>query len=256
MSTRTRQFAKDHHSNDYWPEFAGCRSATSSRLRSMADGEKKSFKPFKILRWIFIASGIVFIFLALKTPSKAGPHVDRSVQQEQAQAFQEKISSLASAHQQGSEAEVSLESGEVNAAIAESLSTPEAQTQLTQTAATPINATESKPANNQPSEQAGDGQIKDVRVEFSNDVVTGYFTTQQYGKEIHLTVAGRLGCKDGYATFEPTAFKIGDLSVPVSFVNPSLQKKLADPITHEKLKLPEFVADLRIVNGRLFVVER
>ena len=48
-------------------------------------------------------------------------------------------------------------------------------------------------------------QIKDARVEFSNDVVTGYFTTQQYGKEIHLTVAGHLGCKDGYATFDPTA---------------------------------------------------
>src|SRR5690242_19755882 len=116
-----------------------------------------------------------------------------------------------------------------------------------ETAATLTNTTESKPANNPSSEQVGDGQVKDVRVEFSNDVVTGYFTTQQYGKEIHLTVAGRLGCKDGYATFDPTAFKIGDLSVPVSFVNPALQKKLADPLTREKLKLPEFVADLRIV---------
>lgn len=222
----------------------------------MADGQNPFIKVYKVLRWFLLAASLVALFLALKSPADSGPKLDRATQTEQAQAFQEKISSLATAHQQGSEAEVSLESGEVNAAIAESLSSPQAQAQMTETAATLTNATESKPANNQPSEQAGDGQIKDVRVEFSNDVVTGYFTTQQYGKEIHLTVAGRLGCKDGYATFEPTAFKIGDLSVPVSFVNPSLQKKLADPTTREKLKLPEFVADLRIVNGRLFVVER
>jgi hypothetical protein len=222
----------------------------------MADGQNPFIKVYKVLRWFLLAASLVALFLALKSPADSGPKLDRATQTEQAQAFQEKISSLATAHQQGSEAEVSLESGEVNAAIAESLSSPQPQAQKSETAATLTNATESKPANNQPSEQAGDGQIKDVRVEFSNDVVTGYFTTQQYGKEIHLTVAGRLGCKDGYATFEPTAFKIGDLSVPVSFVNPSLQKKLADPTTREKLKLPEFVADLRIVNGRLFVVER
>lgn len=222
----------------------------------MADGQNRFIKAYKALRWFLLAASLVVLFLAFKSPADPGPKLDRSTQNEQAQAFQEKISSLSTAHQQGSEAEVSLESGEVNAAIAESLSSPDAQAQMKETAATVTNTTESKPANNPPSEQAGDGQIKDVRVDFSNDVVTGYFTTQQYGKEIHLTVAGRLGCKDGYATFEPTAFKIGDLSVPVSFVNPALQKKLADPVTREKLKLPEFVADLRIVNGRLFVVER
>jgi hypothetical protein len=222
----------------------------------MANGERASFKPFKILRWFFIIAGIVGIFLALKTPSNPGPQLDRAAQHDQAQAFEEKISSLAAARQQGSAAEVSLESGEVNAAIAQSLSSPESQAEIKKSAAQLASTTETKPASGSTSEQSGDGQIKDVRVEFSGDVVTGYFTTQQYGKEIHLTVAGRLGCKDGYATFEPTAFKIGDLSVPVSFVNPALQKKLAEPETREKLKLPEFVADLRIVNGRLFVVER
>ena len=221
----------------------------------MADGEKTSFGPLKILRWLFILSGVLVIFLALKSPSNRGPQLDRAAQHDQAQAFEEKMSSLAAAHQQGSTAEVSLESGEVNAVIAESLSSPEAQEQIKKSAADLTKTAEPKPASDSKSEHSADGQIKDVRVEFTNDVVTGYFTTQQYGKEIHLTVAGRLGCKDGYATFEPTVFRIGDLSVPVSFVNPALQKKLAEPETREKLKLPEFVADLRVVNGKLFVVE-
>ena len=222
----------------------------------MSDGQNPFIKAYKVLRWFLLAISVVILFLALKSPADSGPKVDRAAQHDQAQAFQEKISSLATAHQQGSEAEVSLESGEVNAAIAESLSSPEAQAQMKETAAILTNAPEARPAINPSPAQSGDGQIKDVRVEFSNDVVTGYFTTQQYGKEIHLTVSGRLGCKDGYATFQPTTFKIGDLSVPVSFVNPALQKKLSEPATREKLKLPEFVADLRIVNGRLFVVER
>jgi len=46
-----------------------------------------------------------------------------------------------------------------------------------------------------------------------------------------------VGSKDGYATFDPTEFKVGDVSVPVSLINPSLQRKLAEQ--REKLKLPE-----------------
>ena len=222
----------------------------------MADGTNPLIKAYKVVRWFFLAGAILTLFLAFKTPTNRGPQLDHAAQHDQAQSFEEKMSSLAAAHQQGSAAEVSLESGEVNAAIAESLSSPEAQEQIRKSAAQLTSTPEGKPASTANSEHPGDGQIKDVRVDFASDVVTGYFTTQAYGKEVHLTVSGRLGCKDGYATFEPTAFKIGDLSVPVSFVNPALQKKLAEPDTREKLKLPEFVADLHIVNGRLFVVER
>ena len=222
----------------------------------MASSDSPFLKAYKILRWFFLITAIIAIFLAFKSPSNPGPQIDHAVQHQQAQLFEEKISSLESAHQQGSEAEVSLESGEVNAAIAQSLASPEAQARVKANVAPAAVNPGNKPANSSQADNSGDGQIKDARVEFSSDFITGYFTTQQYGKELHLTVSGRLGCKDGYATFEPTAFKIGDLSVPVSFVNPTLQKKLSEPETHEKLKLPEFVADLRIVNGRLFVVER
>ena len=45
------------------------------------------------------------------------------------------------------------------------------------------------------------------------------------GKDVWVTISGHIGEKDGYATFEPTEFKVGDLNVPVSLVNPALQKK-------------------------------
>jgi len=45
------------------------------------------------------------------------------------------------------------------------------------------------------------------------------------------------GQKDGYATFEPTEFKVGDMDVPVSLVNPALQRKLAEE--RDRLKLSD-----------------
>jgi len=36
----------------------------------------------------------------------------------------------------------------------------------------------------------------------------------RWAKDVYLTLAGHLGSKDGYATFEATEVKLGDLSVP------------------------------------------
>ena len=68
--------------------------------------------------------------------------------------------------------------------------------------------------------------IKDQQVSFDGDLVHGQFLTEIAGKDVWVTISGHIGEKDGYATFDPTEFKVGDLSVPVSLVNPALQKKL------------------------------
>jgi uncharacterized protein YpmS len=74
------------------------------------------------------------------------------------------------------------------------------------------------------------------------------------GKKVYVTLAGHLGAKDGYATFQPTEFKVGDLSIPVSLVNDALQKKLLEQ--RDRLKLPEFVSDVRVENGELIVKQK
>src|SRR5438045_9708591 len=113
----------------------------------MASSDNPFFKAYKVLRWFFLISAIIAIFLALKSPSNSGPQIDHAAQHEQAQSFEEKISSLESAHQQGSEAEVSLESGEVNAAIAQSLASPEAQAKVKANVAPVLANAENKPAS-------------------------------------------------------------------------------------------------------------
>ena len=71
--------------------------------------------------------------------------------------------------------------------------------------------------------------IPGAPISFEGDQVRGIFPTQIYGKDVYVTVAGRLGSQNGYATFDPTEFKVGDLTIPVSLVNGPLQKNLRIP---------------------------
>ena len=77
----------------------------------------------------------------------------------------------------------------------------------------------------------------------------GQFLTEVGGKDVWVTVSGHLGSANGHATFDPTEFKVGDLNVPVSLVNPALQKKLAEQA--DRTKLPDNVGDMKVQNGEL-----
>ena len=78
--------------------------------------------------------------------------------------------------------------------------------------------------------------IKDQQVTMDGDIVHGRFLTEIAGKDVWVSISGHMGEKDGYATFDPTEIKVGDMDVPVSLVNPALQKKLAEE--HDRLKIP------------------
>jgi hypothetical protein len=90
-----------------------------------------------------------------------------------------------------------------------------------------------------PDTNVGDGapNIKDQKVTYDGDTVHGQFLTEIGGKDVWITISGHMGQKDGYATFDPTEFKVGDVEVPVSLVNPALQRKLAEE--RDRLKVSE-----------------
>jgi hypothetical protein len=83
---------------------------------------------------------------------------------------------------------------------------------------------------------SGAPNIKDQQVTMDGDVLHGKFLTEIAGKDVWVTISGHMGEKDGYATFDPTEIKVGDMDVPVSLVNPMLQKKLAEE--RDRLKVP------------------
>lgn len=190
---------------------------------------------------------VIALYLALKKPAApaAKPATEIAAN---AESFQVKVNQLAEARadgQTGSEVRVTGE--EVAAALTQA-NPPQPSDdgeRLRSTVADKVSA------GNRALERES---LHDPVVTFEDDVVRGQFATEVAGQTIYLTVAGHLGAKDGYATFDPTEFKIGELTVPVSLVNPALQKKMAEQ--RDRMKLPDFISDVRVENGELVVTQK
>jgi hypothetical protein len=211
-------------------------------------------KPQRIISYATLAISLVTLVLVLKRPAPLAPVAAPAATAANAQSFQEKVNQLAQPQVSGdAESEVRINSGELSAALAQAAGL------LPATASAPANAATSNPSSSSPVSPGVEfpgavPNIKDYQVSMDGDLVRGQFLTQIAGKDVYLTLAGHLSSKDGYATFDATEVKVGDLSVPVSLVNGVLQKKLAEQ--RDQLKLPNNVRDIKVENGELVFVEK
>jgi hypothetical protein len=215
----------------------------------------------RIISFATLAISILTLVLVLKRPAPVAPVVAPAVAAANAQSFQEKVNQLAQPKAPGEgESEVRMSSAEVSAALAQATGLMTAEASAKPSASVPATSAPSGSAAgssspNVPMEFPGAvPDIKDYQVSMDGDIVRGQFLTQIAGKDVYLTLAGHLGSKDGYATFDATEIKVGDLSVPVSLVNGVLQKKLAEQ--RDQLKLPNNVKDIKVENGELVLVEK
>jgi hypothetical protein len=208
----------------------------------------------RIISFATLAISILTLVLVLKRPAPVAPAAAPAAAAANAQSFQEKVNRLEQPRVAGEgESEVRINAGELSAALAQAAGV------LPATTAAPANSSTSASSSPSPAGPATEfpgavPNIKDYQVSMDGDIVRGQFLTQIAGKDVYLTLAGHLGAKDGYATFDATEVKVGDLSVPASLVNEVLQKKLAEQ--HDQLKLPNNVKDLKVENGELVFVEK
>lgn len=148
-----------------------------------------------------------------------------------------------------------MSSGELTAAFAQAAGMLPSSASTSSPASSNTNGYGASPTPNGSMEFPGAvPNIKDYQVSMDGDIVRGQFLTQIAGKDVYLTLAGHLGSKDGYATFDATEVKVGDLSVPASLVNEVLQKKLAEQ--RDQLKLPSNVKEIKVENGELVFLEK
>jgi hypothetical protein len=225
----------------------------------MTEKPKTLVEIYKILRWFVLGVVMFLVFIALRRPAPSAPPAAAETTKGNAQAFNEKLQELETSHERGEKSVAHFNADEVNAEIAQSMAEGNSEPAKPAAPSAAPAAAGTDPAKttlNAGSEVPEGAPIRTLQVGFTGDEVTGQFATQLYGKEVYITISGKLGNKDGYVTFDPTGFKVGDLSVPVSWVNDALQKKLADPENREKLKLPEFVSELRVENGELVIAEK
>jgi hypothetical protein len=209
-----------------------------------------------------LAISILTLVLVLKRPAPVSTPVAPAAAAANAQSFQEKVNQLAQPKAPGEgESEIRINSGELSAALAQAAGLLPATTVSTNSSSgAPSGSSSSSPSpSSSPASPAMEfpgavPSIKDYQVSLDGDIVRGQFLTQIAGKDVYLTLAGHLGSKDGYATFDATEVKVGDLSVPASLVNEVLQKKLAEQ--RDQLKLPNNVKDLKVENGELVFVEK
>jgi hypothetical protein len=201
---------------------------------------KKPHSAWKIIRWFVLAALVVVVLLILKKPRPVADPITPAVAKEKFEEFQSKIRDLAASHNRGQAAEARFNADELNAAFEQSATEPTA-TQDPNAAQTP-SAPEALP------------EPTTVQIAFVDDQATGQFVANFHGKDVYLTVSAKIGVADGYATFDFTEAKIGDMPVPVSLLNSRLQEKLQEPENHEKLKLPDYISGLRVENGQLVIV--
>ncbi|HTR23718.1 MAG TPA: hypothetical protein VMI10_07015 [Terriglobales bacterium] len=203
----------------------------------------------KIISYATLVISIVTLVLVLRRPAPVAAPVAPAAAAANAQSFQEKLEKLERPRTPDeAPTEVRLNAGEINAALAQAAGT--------------MAATANAPASGGPANGSGGSMefpgpvpdVKDYQVSMDGDLVRGQFLTQIAGKDVYLTLAGHLGSKDGYATFDATEVKIGDLSIPASLVNQVLQKKLNEQ--RDQIKLPSNVKDIRVENGELVFEEK
>jgi hypothetical protein len=215
-----------------------------------------SFSWFKFARWTFLAVLIVIVLVMLKKPVPPAnfSHITPEAAAASAASFDDKLNDLEKAHASGTPAEIRLTTDELNSAFQRSQGElPQAQaTQPDQPSATPAVPAPS-PTQAQPEAPP---QVKSMQFAMVGNQVVGQFVVERYGMDIYVTLSGQLSSKDGYVGLKPSLFKVGDLTVPIDWVDSTLQSKLADPENREKLKLPPFISDIRVEDGELVIVEK
>jgi hypothetical protein len=219
-------------------------------VRDKSDGAGK-IGLGRILSIATLLIAVVALLLALKKPQPVAPPQTPAAIAANAQSFQAKVSQLEQAQAQGQTgSEVRLSGDEIGAAIAQAERAMPALPALGKAAGGAAPTADTTVASI-PVETIN---VDEPIISFEGDIVRGQFVTEVAGKKTYVTVAGHLGSKNGYATFDPTEFKVGDLKVPVSLVNDALQKKMLEQ--QDRLKLPDFVSDVRVENGELVVKQK
>ena len=199
-------------------------------------------KPRRIISLVILCATLIVVVLILQKPAPVGHFQQSAVIARNARSFDRKMAEFDEATKSSGlsgtldKAEIHITADEISAVLEQPPGTSGAG--LT------------------PNSNVGDGPppIKEQQVSFEGDTVHGQFLTTIAGNDVWITISGHLGENEGYATFDPTEFKVGDLNVPVSLVNPQLQKKLAEQ--HDRLKLPDNVGRLKVENSELVMQQR
>ncbi len=98
--------------------------------------------------------------------------------------------------------------------------------------------------------------VRDLRLHLHDDNVTAYVLFDLYGKQISLTLEGKLEFHDGCLRIVPTAGKLGSLPLMETTLRGAASRLFDSAENRDKFCLSPSIRDVRVEEGRLIVASR
>ena len=178
---------------------------------------------------IVLATGLVGLLLILHTPPPPVVHIDPAA----AKRLQTELEEAQTPSASGTPRVVGADETEVNSLLQEYLRASTAQ-----------------PSSNNAA------VVRDMKLSLTEDRMRLYVLANIRGRDISMTLEGKLRTVNGYLDFEPLSGRIGSLPIPRASLKRALDQMVAAPEGRESMRLPRNLRELHIENGRLVVVFR
>jgi hypothetical protein len=214
-------------------------------------------KIYRIFTWVTLATLVVVVALVLrKSPAPQIPNDPKA-----AARAEQKFEAADAAKASGQPAQVQLDRNELNSYLAQNLqmqnptpgeasSSPSPVTNPPGNTAPSSDPTAGIGGSDQPTLDQVQSSVKDFKIDMEGDLVKAYVIFDFHGKDMSLELDGHLRAENGYMKFEPVSGMLGSLPLPQSTLNAAVERLMNSPENREKLKLPNDISDIQIVNGQ------
>jgi hypothetical protein len=207
---------------------------------------------YRVFRWVLLAGLGTVLVLSLWTAPP--PTVARDP--EAPRRLERKLQQFAVDASLGHTPPLRLDEAEVNSWMETNLAL--AARPPVRPAAEPSGSERAVPLDSPTSLTVEEAQsnVRDVKVHMTGDQITAYVLFHMYGKDMSLTLEGRLSAQDGYLRLSPTRMMLGSLPIPQATVDRAMASLFESPQNHDRFRLPPDVRDLSVDDGELVVTWR
>jgi len=98
--------------------------------------------------------------------------------------------------------------------------------------------------------------VKDMRVKLTDDRLHLYVVLNAHDKDLTLEVETKLHAEAGHVVLNPISAKVGAISVPRSALEAAFQRIMNSPEGSQQLRLPNYLRDIRVADGKIIATFR
>ncbi len=196
---------------------------------------------FRVFRWVTLVAGVLVIVLILR--QEEPPRVETDPRAKE--GIRTKLYELQRARESGEAHDLRLNESEINSWMGSNLAL-----------APPSKPQTENPSGAEPTLEEVQSSMRDVKVNLLDDRLHAYVLFNFHGKDLSLSLEGRLRVENGYLKLDPIGGSLGSLPLPQAVLDRAVQRIFDSPENREKFKVPPEVRDIRIVNRELVVFYR